>query len=215
MKERVIIVGGGGHAKVVIDILEQTAEVEITGYLAVEEQQDGLYGYRWLGTDGRLGRVIESGVRSAFVAIGDNQRRMASIDTLKSHGFRLINAISPHAVISKYAALAEGIAVMPGAMVNAGAQIGDGVIINTRASIDHDCVIGACAHIAPGVSLAGCVRIGEGVFMGIGSCVIPGVTVGPWTTVGAGGVVVADLPGGVLALGVPAVVKRRRDAQEA
>ena len=209
MIERVVILGGGGHAKVVADILEEMAELEIEGYFAPQPRPDGLYGYRWLGPDASLEESPAAGVRSAFVAIGDNRRRMDCLEFLKRRGFRLINAVSPRAVISRHAKLGQGVAVMPGAVINAGTQVGDGAIVNTNASVDHDCVIGACAHIAPGVALAGCVSVGEGAFLGVGSSVIPGITIGPWTTVGAGGVVVADLPGSVLALGVPATIRRR------
>jgi len=214
MKERVVILGGGGHAKVVADILEEAAEVEIAGYIAAAASPGGLFGYRWLGTDDVLDATLQSGLRSAFVAIGDNRRRKACIESLKRRGFRLVNAVSPRAAISRRARLGEGIAIMPGAAINAEAQLGDGVIVNTNASVDHDCVIGACAHISPGTAVAGCVRLGEGVFLSIGSSVIPGITIGRWTTVGAGAAVVADLPGGVLALGVPATVKRRQGGPE-
>jgi UDP-perosamine 4-acetyltransferase len=171
-------------------------------------------GYPWLGSDNALEESFREGIRSPFVAIGDNRRRLQCLDLLKQRGFRLIQAVSPHAAISRHAKLGEGVAIMPGAVVNAGTVAGDGTILNTNASVDHDCVIGPCAHIAPGVALAGCVRVGEGAFLGVGSKVIPGVSIGAWTIVGAGGVVVADLPGGVLALGVPATIRRRNDGQE-
>lgn len=214
MKERVVILGGGGHARVVVDILEEAAEVEIAGYIAAAATPGGLFGYRWLGTDDVLDAAFQSGLQSAFVAIGDNRRRKACVEFLKRRGFRLVNAVSPQAVVSRHATLGEGIAIMPGAVINAGARLGDGAIVNTNASVDHDCVIGVCAHIAPGTAVAGCVRLGEGVFLGIGSSVIPGIVIGAWTSVGAGAAVVADLPDGVLALGVPATVKRRQDGPD-
>lgn len=208
MKDRVVILGGGGHAKVVIDILEQAGEVDIAGFVSAAEQPDALCGYRRLGSDDVLVATLRDGIQNAFVAIGDNRRRQDCIGALQRQGFTLINAISPAAVISKYASLARGIAVMPGAVINAGARLDDGVIVNTNASVDHDCVIGACVHIAPGVALAGCVTLGEGVFLGAGTTVIPNIAIGAWTTVGAGAAVVADLPDRVVAVGVPATVKR-------
>jgi UDP-perosamine 4-acetyltransferase len=204
LTERVVILGGGGHAKVVVDILEEMARFEIAGYCAPEPTPDGLLGYPWLGADDALRPEREA----VFVAIGDNRRRMDCIDSLRQRGFRLINALSPRAVISKHVTLGDGVVVMPGAVINAGARIGDGAIINTNASVDHDCEIRACAHIAPGTALAGWVRVGEGAFLGVGTSVIPRIGIGAWTTVGAGSVVVADLPGSVLALGIPARIKR-------
>ena len=208
MKERVVILGGGGHAKVVIDILEQAAEFAIAGFLSPAEQPDEICGYRRLGSDGALDEVLRSGVASAFVASGDNQRRMDSIALVRRHGFTLVNAISPAAMVSPRATLRAGIAVMPGAVINAGSLVEDGAIVNTNATVDHDCVVGAGAHVAPGTTLAGCVRLGDGVFLGTGSSVIPGIAIGSWTTVGAGAVVVADLPDHVVAVGVPAIIRR-------
>lgn len=207
MKARAVILGGGGHAKVVIDILEQAGEVDIAGFLSPDEQPDALCGYPRLGSDDALADTLRAGVQSAFVAIGDNRRRMDCICRLRRQGVALVNAISPAAVVSRHATLCRGIAVMPGAVINAGTRIEDGAIVNTNAAVDHDCVIGTCAHVAPGTTLAGWVRLGEGVFLGTGSSVIPRITIGPWTTVGAGAVVVADLPGHVVAMGVPATVR--------
>ena len=208
MRQRVVILGGGGHAKVVADILEEMAQFEIAGYFAPAKSGEGLFGYPWLGDDAAAERCSDA----AFVAIGDNRRRMDCLESLKRRGVALVNAVHPLAIVSKHAELGEGIAIMPGAVINAGTRVGDGAIVNTNASVDHDCVIGACAHIAPGVALAGRVNVGEGVFLGVGSSVIPRITIGPWTTVGAGGVVVADLPGSVLALGVPARIRRQNHA---
>lgn len=197
--------GGGGHAKVLVDILEQAADVEIVGFVSVNEQET-VYGYPRLGRDDVLPAVLDSGVRLALVAIGDNKRRKRSMDMVRKCGFRLSSAISPAAVISKYVSLGEGIALLPGAIVNANSSLGDGVIVNTNASIDHDCFLGECVHVAPGASVAGRVRLEPGVFLGIGSSVIPGVTIGSWTVVGAGAVVVSDLPSHAVAVGVPAAV---------
>jgi UDP-perosamine 4-acetyltransferase len=213
LKERVVILGGGGHAKVVIDILEQAGEVDIAGFLSPSPEPDALCGYPRLGDDNVLDETRRAGVRSAFVAIGDNRRRMDCIVAVKRQGFTLVNAISPRATVSRHATLCRGIAVMPGAVINTGARIEEGAIVNTNASVDHDCVVGACAHVAPGSALAGCVRLGEGVFLGTGTSVIPDITIGAWTTVGAGAAVVTDLPDRVVAVGVPAAVRKSTGAR--
>lgn len=207
MKERVVVIGGGGHAKVLVDIIEQSLDIEIVGFVSIGEHET-LYGYPRLGNDDVLPAKFDSGVRSALLAIGDNRRRKVVIDMLRKIGFRLINAISPAAVVSKYVRTEAGIVVLPGAVVNAGSHLEDGVIVNTNASIDHDCSVGECVHVAPGANVAGCVRLEEGVFLGAGSCVIPGVTIGSWTIVGAGAAVVSDLPASVVAVGVPAVLSK-------
>jgi len=145
-----VILGAGGHARVIVDVLEGIGEVDIAGFTSPEGTQETLCGYPRLGTDDALDEILRSGVRLAFAAVGENERRKACIHLLRASGFGLINVISPHAVISARAVLGEGVAVLPGAIINAAAQISDGVIVNTNASVDHDCVIGACAHIAPG-----------------------------------------------------------------
>jgi len=207
VNERLVVIGGSGHAKVLVDIIEQSADIEIVGFVSIDEHET-LYGYPRLGNDDVLPAIFDSGVRSALVAIGDNRRRKVAIDMLRKRGFKLINVISPAAVVSKYVHAGEGIAVLPGAVVNAGSNLEDGVIVNTNASIDHDCSVGKCVHIAPGANVAGCVRLEEGVLLGTGSSVIPGVTIGSWTIVGAGAAVVSDLPANVVAVGVPARVSK-------
>jgi UDP-perosamine 4-acetyltransferase len=207
MTERVVVIGGSGHAKVLVDIIEQATDAEIVGFVGVHERET-LYGYPRLGNDDVLPALFASGVRTALVAIGDNRRRKHSMDTLRRIGFRLMSAISPAAVLSRYVSMGEGIAVLPGAIINAESRLEDGVIVNTNASVDHECIVGSCVHIAPGASVAGRVRLEEGVLLGVGSSVIPGVTVGRWTLVGAGATVVSDLPANVVAVGVPAVVSK-------
>lgn len=208
MKPRLLLLGGGGHAKVIADILESSGAIELAGFVSVEEQPEELLGYPRLGGDADLPRLLDGGIRLAFPAIGDNRRRGLAIAELQRIGFEIANAVSVDAIVSRHATLAHGIAIMPGAVVNAGTRIGPGAIVNTNASVDHDCEIGECAHIAPGVSLAGAVRIGAGAFVGVGASVIQCIRIGEGTVVGAGAVVVSDLPAGVVAMGVPAIVRR-------
>jgi UDP-perosamine 4-acetyltransferase len=203
-REQVVILGAGGHAKVIVEILESRDDVMLAGYLSLGGEGEPLCGVQHLGDDSSLPDLYRQGVRSAFVAIGDNSRRKERTAALDRIGYRVINAISPRASISRYATLGVGIAAMPGAVVNAAATLRDGVILNTNASVDHDCVIGGFAHVGPGSALAAGVELGEGAILGTGTCVIPRVIIGAWTVVGAGSVVIRDLPGGVIAFGSPA-----------
>ena len=209
MTPRVLLVGGGGHARVILDILTANEEYEIAGFTSIEkdEKTTSLFACAHLGTDKALPHLYSTGTTNAFVAIGNNQRRKASTQELKALGFTLINAISRHAVLSRHATLGVGIAVMPGAIVNAGTEVGDGAIINTNASVDHDCLIGAFSHIAPGATIAGSVKIGEEVLIGVGARIIPGVTIGNRAIIAAGAVVIHDVAPNVMVAGVPAKPK--------
>jgi UDP-perosamine 4-acetyltransferase len=204
MKDKAVIVGSGGHAKVVIDILRSSRTYDLIGLTDTDPNIKTTMGLPILGNDSILPQLHAEGIKYCFVAIGDNKRREEISDYVKGMGFDLINAISPYSWKSTSVDLGEGIAIMPGAVINAESVIDDNAIINTGATVDHDCVIGSSSHVAPGCSIAGNVHVGRGEFLGIGCKVIPKMTIGEWTTVGAGSVVVEDLPGHSIAFGVPA-----------
>jgi UDP-perosamine 4-acetyltransferase len=200
----VVIIGSGGHAKVVIELVRAEGKYQIKGCTGLGERGFVLGDVPILGTDSVLPALLANGTKKAFVAIGENSLRLRLLAQVSEMGFDLINAISPNAVVSPSAILGRGIAIMAGAIINASSQIGDGAIINTNAGVDHDCRIGNGAHIGPESVLAGNVEIGCETFLGVGACVIPGIRIGSRTIVGAGSVVVRDLPDGVTAMGVPA-----------
>jgi len=210
VKPRVVVLGASGHAKVIIEILEEMGTFDIAGCTCTPANSGTVIGYPILGGDEALPGLLAGGVDHAFVAVGDNRVRWNIIRQVRALGFKLITAVSRSARISPRARLGEGVAVMPGATINVNTRVGDGAIINTGSSVDHDCVVGECAHIAPGVHLAGNVTIGEGAFLGVGSCVIPGVAIGAWSMIGAGAAVIGDLDEGVTAVGVPARVIRTK-----
>jgi UDP-perosamine 4-acetyltransferase len=207
--EQLVVIGGGGHAKVIIEILQETGEFQLAGCTVSESAERSVLGVPVLGGDSELPGVLAAGVRYAFVAIGSNHLRRRLAAAVQEMGFRLANAVSPRAVVSPSAAVGRGVAVMAGAVINACSTLGDGCIVNTGATVDHDCRLGDWSHIAPGTNLAGNVSIGEGSFLGTGCRVIPGISIGEWTTVGAGATVIHDLPPRVTAVGVPARVLSR------
>ncbi len=211
MRKKTVIIGAGGHAKVVMDILLANPEIEVVGLI---DKRDGsnIRGYKRLGDDSLLPELLRQDIRHAFVAVGDNDLRRRLAKRAAALGFQFINAISPHAVVSETASLGNGIALMPGSIINADARIGDHAIVNTGASVDHDCMIGSLTHLAPGCRLAGGVTTGEGVFLGIGSKTVDQAFIGAWSVVGAGAVVVGDIPDRCLAYGVPARIVKAIDA---
>ena len=211
--EKLVLIGGGGHAKVVLDMAEDCAELEVVGYFDRDAGTSAQLPAPFLGDVSHLARLAAQGIRKVFIAIGDNLLRSQLAEMVVGQGFELVNIVSRHAMVSRRAELCTGIAVMPGAIINAYARIGEGCVINTGATVDHDCKIGAWAHLGPQTGLAGGVEVGEGTYMGVGVRVIPRISIGAWTTVGAGAVVVRNLPERVLAVGVPARILRRLEPQ--
>jgi len=205
VKDGVIVLGAGGHAKVVIEILQANGE-KVDYCVGKMHGPDTCLGVPVLEGDEHIPLLRQRGYCRAFVAIGSNSIRERVAEVVRGDGYQLINAISPHAVTSPSAHLGDGIAVMAGAVINTAAVIDDLVIINTGATIDHDCRIGRSVHICPQCGLAGNVHVGAGAFLGTGATVIPGIQIGRRAVVGAGGVVIHDIPDGAVAVGVPARV---------
>jgi UDP-perosamine 4-acetyltransferase len=201
----ILIVGAGGHAKVVIEILRELGKWNIVGLTDQDPTPRRLAGADVLGSDDAvLGPLRSQGVGHAIVAVGDNLRRQQLGRRVRAEGFALANAISPAAQVSASARIGAGVAIVAGAVINAEAVIGDCVIINTLAGVDHDCVLGEAVHVAPGVVLAGRVRVGARTLIGAGASAIPGVTIGSDVVVGSGAAVIDNIPDGVTAVGVPA-----------
>lgn len=198
------VVGSGGHAKVIIDTLRAAGTYEVAGLLDDDPRR---LGASVLGIAVRDRASPESvarlGIEHAILAVGANRAR-AEIASRLAGLVSWAVAIHPRAYLAPGVRIGAGTVVFAGAVVQPDSTIGTHVILNTSSSVDHDCVIGNFAHVAPGVHLAGGVAIGEGSLLGIGGNVLPGCSIGPWVTIGAGALVVQDVPGGVTAKGVPA-----------
>ncbi|MFA5171088.1 MAG: acetyltransferase [Sulfuriferula sp.] len=208
MKNSVVVLGGGGHAKVVIEIL-RAAGYQVNYCVGGEDSPATCLDVPVLQGDEQLIKLREAGNSLLFPAIGSNRIRERATAHAVTLGFELVNAISPFAIISPSVVLGKGIAIMSGAIINAESHIEDLAIINTGATVDHDCRIGFCAHIAPQCALAGNVTVGQRAFLGISTTVIPDITIGDNTMIGAGGVVISDIPSSTTALGHPARIFRK------
>ena len=204
----IVIIGAGGHAKVVIELIAASPSNRVVGLTDADNSARQVAGVDVLGGDDILPNLRNTGVTHAFVALGDNTRRHLVATRVRALGFTLVNAISSAAIISPSARLGCGVAVMAGVVINAGSTIGDFAIINSGAVVDHDADLGEACHVGPGCALAGSVTLGPRAFLGVGASVAPGVLIGETTMVGAGACVTVDLPAGVLAVGVPARVVR-------
>ena len=203
----VVVIGAGGHAKVVIDCLRH-AGWNVIGCTDADPTPRSCAGVPVLGTDDMLESLRDQGVAHAFCALGANGLRERVGRKLHDLGFSLPSYQGPGAIVSSTVRIGAGVAIMPGAVVNIDTVIGDFAIINTNANVDHDGVIGRAVHIGPGAALAGEVTVGDRTFIATGSAVIPQRVIGSDTIVGAGSVVVRDLPSGVVAFGNPARIQR-------
>lgn len=194
-----LVVGAGGHAKVVLATL-RAMEVSVAGVLDDNRAAHGrdVLGVRVVGPSDLL--LDHDG--PAVLAVGDNGARQRLAERFARVDW--LTAVHPRAVVHASARLGAGTVVFAGAVVQPDVAAGRHVILNTGATVDHDCRVGDYAHVAPGAHLSGGVTVGEGGFVGVGSCAIPGVTVGDWAVVGAGAAVVRDLPPGSTSVGVPA-----------
>jgi UDP-perosamine 4-acetyltransferase len=208
-KIKVVGIGAGGHAKVIIDILSHSPHVKVVGLVELDNTLFGqtVEEIRILGGDELLPQLFANGVRDAFIGIGgtgNNRPRAEAFCRALQAGFTIVNAIHDRAVIASSAKLGRGLSIMANVVVNPGARIGDNVILNSQCTIEHDCVIGDHVHIAPAATLSGGVRIGRFSHIGTGASVRQGVCIGECAIVGAGAVVVRDVPEGAIVVGVPA-----------
>jgi UDP-perosamine 4-acetyltransferase len=205
IRNGVVIVGAGGHGKVVLDILLAAGKYKPVGFLDADPALTDSYvaGLPVLGSINALASLRRR-VRRAVVAIGDNRTRVHYAALLRELGIDLVNAIHPSAFVSPTATIGMNVVVAARAAVGTEARLADSVIVNTSAVVDHECDVGEGAHVCPGAALAGRVRVGRGAFIGTGVSVIQCRTVGDHATVGAGAVVIRDVLDDTTVVGVPA-----------
>jgi len=215
LSKPIIILGAGGHARVLADAL-LPLEISVFTDSNPLKVDSPLHHAAVLGGDDVALAYspddiqLVNGVGSVGIAIG---KKGAALDTLgrvtlfkrfRAAGYRFLNVIHPSAIIAPDVALGEGVQIMAGAVLQTGTSIGDNTIVNTRASIDHDCHIGAHVHIAPGAVLSGGVTVGDYVHVGAGATIVQGIHIGANCMIAAGAVVIRDIPAGESVIGVPA-----------
>ena len=202
------IVGAGGHGAVVADAAQQCARWHELLFFDDRWPAEKLARGLPIGGDLKnlFGRIASGGGESVelVVAIGNNSRRLELSDAIVQAGARLATVIHPHTAVSPSASVGAGSVVLAGAVLNPGAEVGRACIVNTRASVDHDCRIGAGVHICPGVTLAGNVSVDDLAWIGVGSCAIEGVIIGRSAMVAAGATVIAEVASEARVAGCPA-----------
>jgi sugar O-acyltransferase (sialic acid O-acetyltransferase NeuD family) len=206
-KRRLIVIGAGGHAKVVVATL-QAAGRTVDGILDDSPTlvQGSVLGVPVIGSTAYASKL---GDCEAIIAVGDNKTRSLIAETTK---LNWTVAVHPRAVVHPDVRIGTGTVVFAGAVIQPGTGIGAHTIINTGATVDHDCTVGDFVHLAPGSHLGGGVTIGNGAFVGIGAAVLPNRHIGEWTVLGGGAVAIRDLCSLSIAVGVPATIIGRNTA---
>ena len=216
--ENIVIVGSSGHAKVVIDIVEQAARYRIAGLIdSFRPPGEETLGYAVLGAERDLPQLVDKhGIAGLLVAIGDNHARenvTAGLAALVP-GLPRVSAVHPAARVGKASTIGAGTVVMAGAVINPSCAIGEGCIVNTNASLDHDGVMEDFSSLAPGVVTGGNCRIGRGAAIGLGALLRHRIAVGEHSVVGAGALVLHDVEPYTVAYGNPARRIRARAAAD-
>ncbi len=216
--EEIVVVGSSGHAKVVVDIIERQSIYSIVGLIdCFKDPGPTLIGYPILGSVANLARIAATcQVKAGIVAIGDNWERAKVVSQIGRliPEFKFIVAIHPSAQMGRDVSIGAGTVVMAGTVINSGSIFGQHCVINTKASVDHDNVIGDFVSLAPNSTTGGNVRIDRYIAVGLGANVIHRISIGEHTVIGAGSTVLKDIPSFVVAFGSPAIVRRKRAAGE-
>lgn len=196
MSKPVLILGAGGHAAVLVDMLRQLNH-SIVGLVARDKPEDRpvFSGIPYYSSDDDVLAFDKHDVLlvNGIGSLPGSDIRAKLHKQFQQVGYQFITIVSPRAMVSAYSSLAEGVQVMPGAIINANSIIGEGTIINSGAIVEHDCQIGAHNHIAPGAALSGDVSTGDYVHIGTGASVIQGIEIGDHVMVGAGATVMSNL----------------------
>lgn len=210
----VIVIGGGGHAKVLVSTLLLCGR-EILGFVDLVPTAPPLLGVSCLGGDSAVSHhspdevMLMNGIGST----GSSGKRRDAYERFTRDGYRFAAVVHPSAIIASDVEVEDGAQIMAGAVVQTGSRIGRNAIVNTGARVDHDCVVDSHAHVAPAATMCGSVHLGVGAHLGAGATVIQGIRIGDGSVVGAGALVIRDVPDGAKVVGVPAVsISERRTA---
>lgn len=190
MNKSCVVIGGGGHARVLMDALLLSG-FEIQGFTDVVSKQISLHGRKipYLGTDEEYfekSRRINSPLVNGVGSVGNPEIRREIFKRFKSAGYSFLTVIHPSAIVARDVSFGEGVQIMAGAVIQTSAVLGNNVIINTRASVDHDCRIEDHVHVAPGAVLSGNVTVGDSAHIGTGACIVQGIHILAGTLVKAG-----------------------------
>ncbi len=206
MAEDLVLIGGGGHCRACIDVIEAENKFKIAGIVDIKEKKDTIVlGYKVFASDEDLPSLVVE-YKNFLITVGQtghSDKRKLMFAALKKLNARLPVIVSPYSYVSKHAEIGEGTIAMHGTFINAGARIGKNCIINTAAIVEHDAVIEDHCHISTGSIVNGECHVGEGVLLGSNSVVINNLGIVGGTVIGAGSVVTRSIDDSGTYAGVP------------
>lgn len=206
MNKKILLIGGGGHCKSVLDSLLKRNEYSDIGIIDKQNIGGNILDVPIMGCDNDLSTLHSKGYHYAFVtvgSIGDPSLRIKLFNMIEEIGFKIPNIIDSTAILSDHVGLESGIFVGKNVVINAGSFIGEGSIINSGSIIEHDCIINKFSHIAPGTVICGEVELGESSHIGARSVIKQQIKIGSNTIIGMGSVVIKDVGEYVVAYGNP------------
>ena len=206
-KEDVILIGDGGHAKIITDIIELNKVYNIIGFTSTNPKNKFFYNYPLLGDDNIMPSYFEKGVNKVAIGIGgykDNNLRTKIYNFVKDIGFEVINVIHPKSIISETCEIGKGNVIFAGVIINPEVKIGNNIIIATGATIDHETIIKDNCLISAGVTIGANVIIEEKVLCALGSKIISGMFIHENSLIGAGAVVTNSIIENGVYVGIPA-----------
>ncbi|MCT4588190.1 MAG: acetyltransferase [Carboxylicivirga sp.] len=194
VNKQFLLYGGSGHAKVIFDCIKAIGG----DVIGIFDDNKEMHSFKEMPVIGPYQKALHK--YPVIVSIGDNHtREVVSLKVEDNFG----TVIHPSALISPSAKIGEGSVIMCSSIIQVDSQLGKHVIVNTGASIDHECLIEDYAHICPQTTLCGNVSVGRGTMVGAGSVVIPGIKIGKWAIIGAGSVIIRDVPDYAVVVGNP------------
>ncbi len=211
MEKKLLILGCGGHGKVVADIAEKCAYFKDISFL--DKKSLSKYSRYTVFDNKIIGDINEENIEKFskeythfFVGIGDNKVRIQWLKIIKRMNIKITKIIDPSAEISKYSEIDEGTFINKNTVIQCDSKIKSGSILNTSSTIDHDCIIGEGTHISPGVNIAGNVKVGKNCWIGIGSKIVQNIKIGNNVIVGGGSLVLNNIPNDVMVFGSPSKI---------
>lgn len=204
--EKIIIIGGGGHAKVLISIIKKSLQFELAGYVDINDQGE-ILGAQYLGDDNKLKEIFSQGIFNAGVGVGQvtvTQKRFDIVQKIKEIGFKFPVIVSKDAIVNEDVLIGEGSQLFDGAVINSGTRIGNFSIINTKATVEHDCTVGDYCHVATSAVLSGGVEVGDFSMIGSNSVIVQYKKITSKCMIGSGCVVTKNISEEGVYIGNPA-----------